>query len=136
MLRNLGFIVLKLKQEIGEKYEKTILGIDESAKQKLNKYGWPGNIRELRHSMERAVILSDGNLLGSNDFYLEGNETSMELGSQPNSLDEAEKLIISNALKRHKGNISNVAKELNIGRQTLYRKIEKYNIVEKRSPAR
>jgi transcriptional regulator with PAS, ATPase and Fis domain len=50
------------------------------------------------------------------------------LGLQPMSLEEGEKVIIENSLLRNQGNISQVAKELNIGRQTLYRKIEKYNI--------
>jgi DNA-binding NtrC family response regulator len=110
------------------KYGKNKPELDLAAKDKLLRYAWPGNIRELRHCMERAIILNDGEMLLPDDFQLESKSEKLDLGSQPISLEEGEKLIIANALKRHKGNISHVAKELNIGRQTLYRKIEKYDI--------
>ena len=131
-LRNRGNDILKLAEHFlkryGDKYGKTNMKLRQETKDKLLSYSWPGNIRELRHCMERVVILNDKDELHPEDFLLETSNQSIELGDNPISLDEAERLIIENSLKRHYGNISNVAKELNIGRQTLYRKIEKYNI--------
>ncbi len=115
-------------EKYAKRYSKTVPTIDESAKETLLQYNWPGNIRELQHAMERTIILTDNNTLIASDFELKNNNIDTEIGSQAISLEEGEKLIIANAIKRNKGNISQVAKELNVGRQTLYRKIEKYNI--------
>ncbi len=131
-LRNRGSDVLLLAdhflKKYANRYSKPVPVLDESAKEALLQYNWPGNIRELQHTMERTVILTDSNTLSAADFDLESPTAETEIGSQAISLEEGEKLIIANAIKRNKGNISQVAKELNVGRQTLYRKIEKYNI--------
>ncbi len=115
-------------EKYAKRYSKAVPTLDESAKEKLLQYNWPGNIRELQHAMERTIILTDNNTLTASDFELKNSNIGTEIGSQAISLEEGEKLIIANAIKRNKGNISQVAKELNVGRQTLYRKIEKYNI--------
>ncbi|PCH66848.1 MAG: sigma-54-dependent Fis family transcriptional regulator [Bacteroidales bacterium] len=131
-LRNRGNDIIKLAEHFlnryTDKYGKTNMKLRQETKDKLLRYLWPGNIRELRHCMERAVILNDKDELNPEDFLLETQNPRIDLGDSPISLDEAERFIIANSLKRNRGNISNVAKELNIGRQTLYRKIEKYNI--------
>lgn len=131
-LRNRGNDIITIAEHFlkryADKYGKKEVKLKQETKDKLLSYSWPGNIRELRHCMERAVILNDKNELHPEDFLLESSNRSIQLGDSPISIDEAERLIIENSLKRHRGNISNVAKELNIGRQTLYRKIEKYNI--------
>lgn len=111
-----------------DKYGKAHRGLNASAKEKLENYSWPGNVRELRHAMERAIILSEQPELIADDFLLETRDTSINFASKAMSMEEAETILITHAMKRNKGNISHVAKELNIGRQTLYRKIEKYGI--------
>lgn len=116
-------------QKYADKYAKPYSGISKMAKEKLLNYSWPGNIRELKHCMERTIIIADKTNLDAVDFQLEENNNSVKFNDKAISLEEGEKMIICGALKRHKGNISNVARELNIGRQTLYRKIEKYNIL-------
>ncbi|WP_321299520.1 sigma-54 dependent transcriptional regulator [Marinifilum fragile] len=116
-------------KQFSKKYGKKLPVIHPDAKEKLVNYSWPGNIRELRHCMERAVILVDSEVLFADDFQLEQKDTQLGFGTKPISLEEGERVIIENSLKRNRGNISQVAKELNIGRQTLYRKIEKYNIL-------
>ncbi|NOU59404.1 sigma-54-dependent transcriptional regulator [Marinifilum caeruleilacunae] len=130
-LRERGKDILILSEHFldhfAKRYDKTIPVLDSTAKEKLLNYSWPGNIRELRHCIERAIILSDSNVLLADDFQLE-QEKETGLGLQAMSLEEGEKVLIENALRRNQGNISQVAKELNIGRQTLYRKIEKYKI--------
>ncbi|MUP37482.1 sigma-54-dependent transcriptional regulator [Labilibaculum euxinus] len=131
-LRNRGNDIITIAEHFlkryTDKYGKSELKLRPETKEKLLNYLWPGNIRELRHCMERAVILNDKGELSPEDFLLEKQNSGIELGDSPISLDEAERLIIVNSIKRNRGNISSVAKELNIGRQTLYRKIEKYNI--------
>ncbi|MDQ2177701.1 sigma-54 dependent transcriptional regulator [Marinifilum sp. D714] len=116
-------------KQFAQKYGKKLPVIHPEAKEKLVSYSWPGNIRELRHCMERAIILTDSEVLQSKDFHLEQKDSHVSFGSKPMSLEEGERVIIENSLKRNRGNISQVAKELNVGRQTLYRKIEKYNIL-------
>ena len=111
-----------------DKYEKPKLKLPDKTLEKLIEYRWPGNIRELSHAIERAVILSDKDTLIPADFFFNNEQSINEFSNNPISLDEAEKILISNSIKRNKGNLSGVARELNIGRQTLYRKMEKYGL--------
>ncbi|NND80700.1 MAG: sigma-54-dependent Fis family transcriptional regulator [Maribacter sp.] len=106
------------------KYGKPQLRINQKAEQKLNSYKWPGNIRELLHSVERAVILSEENILTPDDFLLNVN-SSLSLNSGPDTLEEMEKLMIANALSKNNGNYSAAAEQLGISRQTLYNKLKK-----------
>lgn len=106
------------------KYGKTGLKINQAAQEKLLSYSWPGNIRELQHTLERTVILSEDKILKPTDFLLnQKNDISTE--SLPNTLNEMELLMINTALERNKGNYSAAAEELGITRQTLYNKIKK-----------
>ena len=91
-------------------------------------YHWPGNVRELSHAVERAVILCEGKTILPKDLFIQQLTESVNLTDQPLSLNEAEKIVISNSIKRNRGNLSAVATELGIGRQTLYRKIKEYGI--------
>lgn len=106
------------------KYGKQGLRINQAAQERLMTYQWPGNIRELLHTVERAVILSEGNVLKPTDFLLHANSLiSMETG--PNTLEEMELLMITKALNKNDGNYSAAAEQLGISRQTLYNKIKK-----------
>lgn len=106
------------------KYGKQGLRINQAAQEKLMAYKWPGNIRELLHTMERSVILSEGNVLKPTDFLLDlKNAVSMESG--PSTLEEMELLMIENALNQNDGNYSAAAEQLGISRQTLYNKLKK-----------
>ncbi len=115
-------------KKYADKYDKPRLSINEKALGKLCDYPWPGNVRELSHCIERAVILSDKDVLSPSEFFLNDDLSFNDLSNNPMTLDEAEKILIGNSIKRNKGNLSNVARELKIGRQTLYRKMEKYNL--------
>ena len=92
------------------------------------KYHWPGNIRELSHAVERAVIMSEGNIIPSGDIIAQKSDKTINLSDKPISLNEAEKIVIASAIKRNKGNLSAVSKELGIVRQTLYRKMKDYGL--------
>lgn len=112
-----------------EKYNKTLKKINTHALEKLSNYNWPGNIRELQHAIEKAVIMSDdsANLLPA-DF--EFRPSSRNIHHQEITLAEMEKKYILESLKRHNNNLSIVAARLGITRQTLYNKLKK---IEKNS---
>ena len=76
-------------KKFAQKYGKPSLKINQSAQEKLMEYAWPGNIRELLHTMERAVILSEGNVLKPTDFLLE-TKTSFSVEDEPKTLEEME----------------------------------------------
>jgi two-component system, NtrC family, response regulator HydG len=108
------------------KYRKDNKRFSADAIQALEKHSWPGNIRELQHSIERAVIMSEENLITKNDFILSGKKTSGK--REILSLEDMERDAIIKAIEKHNGNISNVAKELGLGRTTLYRKMAKFGL--------
>ncbi|WP_010182196.1 sigma-54-dependent transcriptional regulator [Aquimarina agarilytica] len=106
-----------------EKYQKKDVSLHVNTKNKLLQYAWPGNIRELKHCMERAVILNSGTTLNANDFNLHQNNTFS--AQNPIRLDEMELIMIEKALHEHDGNYSAAASQLGITRQTLYNKLKK-----------
>ena len=92
---------------------------------KLSQYHWPGNVRELQHVMERAVILTDHTCLKEEDFIL-GTEIKSGVKTWPATLEDMERSMIGGYMEKYKGNLTKVAKQLGISRQTLYNKIKKY----------
>ncbi|MGC9343152.1 MAG: helix-turn-helix domain-containing protein [Bacteroidales bacterium] len=107
------------------RYRKEVYEINPSAYEKLTEYHWPGNIRELRHIVERAVILSEGERLKPSDFPL---KQSYQPKFAASSFDSIEREAIQRALENNYHNHTKTASELGIGRSTLYRKIKKYGI--------
>jgi DNA-binding NtrC family response regulator len=117
----LGDFFLK---RFANKYDKPSLRINSMAQEKLENYPWPGNIRELQHTMERAVILSEGNVLKPTDFLLHA-KPSQSFADGPRTLDEMELHMITKALEEHDGNYSAAAEQLGVSRQTLYNKMKR-----------
>lgn len=115
-------------KKYASKYGKSSLTLSKDTIRKLEDYLWPGNIRELQHAIEKAVILADGNELQPSDFYMKDYSGGKSANIENMSLDEAEQLLISSSLKRNGGNMSAVAAELGITRPTLYSKIKKYGL--------
>ena len=109
------------------KYDKPSLKFNHQAQEKLMKYSWPGNIRELEHSVEKAVILSENNILKADDFFLKPIGAAKSDGDTLN-LDEMEKRFILRALEKNPGNVSAAADQLGITRQTLYNKLKKIGL--------
>lgn len=105
-----------------KKYHKNIEGIDEETQSYLKQYTWPGNIRELKQKIEKAVIFSDGKLLRLGDLNI-GNQQSF-----CNDKSRDEKELISEVLIKTGRNISKAAKLLNMSRPTLYSKMNKYSL--------
>jgi len=112
-----------------KKYNKEITSIYDRAVKKLELYPWPGNIRELQHAVERAVILSESRVLTPEDFLLsiksgDGDQEYFETYN----LDDVEKLVIQRVIRKHHGNITIAAKELGLTRTSLYRRMDKYDL--------
>lgn len=114
--------------EFTAKYEKIGLSISNEAKLKLESYYWPGNIRELKHTIEKAVILCETNIIDIEDLHIREKGELQYQWNKELSLEDWEKMIIGQTLKSNNYNISDTARILKIGRQTLYRKIEKYGL--------
>ena len=111
-------------EKFGKKYRKPGLVLSQAAKQKLLDHRWPGNVRELQHTIERSVILSEHATLHPDDLLLKP-----KLTNQPNpevhTLEEMERIMILNTLKKFEGNQTAAAQHLGITRQTLYNKLKK-----------
>jgi transcriptional regulator with PAS, ATPase and Fis domain len=111
------------------KYKKEIMGVTDQAMDHLKEHHWPGNIRELEHAVERAIIMTDEKHLQKGDFLLtsvSGNDRQLPVAGL--NLEEVEKTVIRKALDKHEGNISHAADELGLTRASLYRRLEKYGI--------
>jgi DNA-binding NtrC family response regulator len=110
------------------RYEKDVNGIDKKVLKRMISYSWPGNVREIQHVIEKAVILCEGNTIGEGDITLSLATTEKPTGGSGRTLAEIEKEAIQEALKNNEENIYKTAKELGLARQTLYNKIEKYGL--------
>ena len=113
------------------KYDKPVTKISEGAMSRMHKHPWPGNIRELQHAIERAIILSSSNVLQPEDFNFTTASSTKEDGQlslEQYNLEEVEKLLIRKVLKKYNGNITQAASELGLTRSSLYRRLEKYGL--------
>ncbi|MEQ8361001.1 MAG: sigma-54 dependent transcriptional regulator [Cytophagales bacterium] len=112
-----------------KKYRKPVKKIMASTIKKLQSYHWPGNIRELQHAIERAIIMSEESALQADDFFfLNQKSDSSKVPMDTYNLDEMEKVMVQKALDKHGGNISKAAKDLGLTRASLYRRLEKHGL--------
>ena len=116
-------------EKYADKYRRTVTGCTPEAVKKLLSHNWSGNIRELQNCIEKAVILSDNELLGADDIdiLVPKQSGAMEMSGN-DTLEETEEKAIRAAMAKCGGNLSMVAKSLEISRPTLYAKLKKYNI--------
>jgi len=138
-LRSRGSDVLLLAQhfvhKFAERSHKHVTGISDEAKRKLLAYSWPGNVRQLENSIERAVALTRSEQIEVEDIpeRIKHHESSSSVLAAVDSelvlpLDQIEKRHVQRALKNAKGNKTQAAKALGVDRRTLYRKLERYNV--------
>jgi len=91
-------------------------------------YKWPGNVRELQHTIEKAVILCDSDIITPEDLIISTSSHQKPPQQKPLTFAEIEKQAIQNALGNNNGSILRAAKELGLARQTMYNKMQKYNL--------
>ena len=111
------------------KYQRPTLKLSKSAGQALQHYQWPGNIRELTHIIERAVLLSQSTQICSDDLNLSSKESKQELPLM--TLAKAERSMLQKALDTTEGNITQAAKLLGLTKSSLYRRLDKYDDIQK-----
>lgn len=114
-------------QKYKNKYAKPNLKLTANAIKKIKEYTWYGNVRELQHAVEKAVILSDSDKLESADFFF-NTTTNNKKQQTPQTLEQMEKNMIEKCMFENKNNMSIVANVLGVSRQTLYNKIKKYKL--------
>ena len=131
-LRERGDDVLLLARhfaaQYAAKYHKPGLALADSALARLRAHPFPGNVRELQHTLERAVIMAEGPSLGADDLLFSPLEATAAATLPSLRLDELEKTAIQRVIDKHQGNISQAARELGITRMALYRRLGKHNI--------
>jgi len=121
-------------RKYAQKYLKSTIDFDKKAEEKLLKYRYPGNVRELQYSIERAVIMADTEILGAEDLIFSAIEQAPQHNGESrqapkeHNLVELERITIANVVEKHGGNITKAAKELGITRTALYRRLSKYDI--------
>ncbi|AKS40523.1 sigma-54-dependent transcriptional regulator [Wenzhouxiangella marina] len=117
---------------LAKRYRAGPVELDRDAAEALQRYDWPGNVRELQHVIERAVLLARGERIGAADLRL--SPTSQRSGGNASlsgmTLDDAERLLIRQALERSDGNVNQAAEALGISRSALYRRIEKHDLAD------
>ena len=110
-----------------EHYRKSLTGFEDAAMKAMLAHPWPGNIRELDHAVERAVLMSQGSCVKVNDLGLRASrDGSPRLEDM--SLEEVEGLLIKKALQRFNGNVSHAANALGLSRSALYRRLQRYGL--------
>lgn len=112
----------------GKKYKRPGMKIGKAVLQKMKKYFWPGNIRELQHAVERAVILSEERVIETAELLINPTSPKPKTDSPPRTLEEMEKLFILQSLEDNNGNVSQTAVALGMTRTALYRRMKKHSI--------
>jgi DNA-binding NtrC family response regulator len=115
-------------RKYGSQYNKPSLRLNEQAAEALQRHDWPGNIRELEHTVEKAVILTEGSEITPVHLFPKTAPRGDDRKTDSLNLEENEKAIIERAVRKERGNVSSAAKILGINRSTLYQKMKKYGI--------
>lgn len=131
---DIALIADHYREYYAKKYSQPVKPLSAAALEAMRQYAWPGNIRALRHAIERAVILSTGDAFQPEDFQLEPTVAGTaadpldEGASHDLNLERLEKTAIQQALTKHRYNISHAAKALGLTRAALYRRMEKHGL--------
>lgn len=123
-------------REIARKYNRSQLRLSNEALRAFNRYSWPGNVRELRNTIERLAILVEGNVITQEDLpeefaFQSADSLPIRLPDEGLDLEEVEKEIIRQALERHDWNQTHTARYLNITRNTLIYRMQKFGLAQK-----
>ncbi len=128
---DIELLAIEFLKEFNEEDGKAIKGFSPQARKALMAYSWPGNIRELKNTIESSVVLAKGNTIELEDLNPEimekGREESVTI-SLPTTLEDAEKKVILEMIAYSGGNKSKAAESLKIGRKTLHRKLSEWKV--------
>ena len=115
-------------ERFSKQYDKGPFALSEQAQQKLKEHPWYGNIRELEHAIEKAVIICDDVTISYAAFHFPKKSLTPVQEAAVETLEDMELVMIRKAIDKHEGNLSAVASQLGITRQTLYNKMKKYGL--------
>ncbi|UII30228.1 sigma-54 dependent transcriptional regulator [Fulvivirga ulvae] len=131
-LEDIPLLANHFLEHYSKKYNKPVSKISDAAISRMQKHSWPGNIREIQHAIERAVIMSNSLVLQPEDFNLNAQPHATAEGDNVMldqfKLEDVEKILIRKVLKKYNGNITQAASELGLTRSSLYRRLEKYGL--------
>ena len=113
--------------KLTSKYQRQEILIHEQTVEKLRSYHWPGNIRELQHTIEKAVILCEGSVIRPKDILVKQTWQPQATATVPN-LEEVERRAIETAILQNNGNLTAAAEQLGVSRQTLYNKLKRFKL--------
>ena len=126
-IEDIAPLAINFIRQFSTKYHKSTLTLSQGAIEKLKQHSWPGNIRELSHTIERAVLLAMNNEITAQQLLLDSADVSTTtIALQP--LEQAEKQLIEKAMAVTSGQVLEAAKLLDISRNALYRRLEKFGI--------
>jgi DNA-binding NtrC family response regulator len=114
--------------ELAQKYNKRFEGLDAEAERLLLSHAWPGNIREMRHAIERAVLMGNGPQLRAQHLMLSVQSSQGPVALEDMSMEEVEKILMTKALRKHQGNVTHAARHLGISRATFYRRMQEFGL--------
>jgi DNA-binding NtrC family response regulator len=124
---DISLLAMHFLRRQATRYRKNVTGFAQEATQALIDHPWRGNVRELEHAVERAVLLAQGKEVHINDLGL-SSTTGASSRIEDLTLEEVEKLLIEKALQRHDGNVSKAAEALGLSRSALYRRLQRHGM--------
>jgi len=113
-------------QDIAQSFGRPVAGLTAEAKRALLEYSWPGNVRELRNALERAAILCEGGLIAAQHLSL---PIERLIATETTDINEVERQMIEEMLRKTRGNKSKAAKRLGLTRTQLYGRLRKYGLI-------
>jgi len=127
-LEDLPLLVNYYLEQFKTRYNKPGIGLSTTVMRRLKKYHWPGNIRELKNAVERAVILEKNGQITAEALFPPRQGEHTDESARSYDLVENEKRLILDVIRKNRGNMTNTAKDLGIERTALYRRIKKYSL--------
>jgi len=124
---DIGPLAMHFLGQHARRYRKNISGFDPNAVQAMHAHAWQGNVRELNHVVERAVLMAQGNCIKAGDLALRAGVTGSPR-LEDMSLEDVEGFLIKKALSRYEGNVSHAANALGLSRSALYRRLQRFGM--------
>ena len=126
---DIGPLAEYFARKYAKQYNRPVAAVSPALLAEMKQYRWPGNVRELQHAVERAVILGQGKSLEPDDFvFRKGTSATSSSVNDALQLEDVERQLIQQTMQRYRGSVTDVARELGLSRQALYRRLEKFGL--------